>query len=82
VKLVSISPGVDVIYDHNFLRFFPIFAEKIGVILKYQCYDQLFSEFSFVSSQKRQFFRKIFWRKYLKNHNIGPSELRRQRCKF
>jgi hypothetical protein len=23
-------------------------------------------------SQKRQFFRWIFWRKYLKNHNIGP----------
>jgi hypothetical protein len=29
-------------YDHNFLRFFPIFGEKIGVFLKYQCYDQLF----------------------------------------
>jgi hypothetical protein len=23
-------------------------------------------------SQKRQFFRRFFWRKYLKNHNIGP----------
>jgi hypothetical protein len=22
--------------------------------------------------QKRQFFRWFFWRKYLKNHNIGP----------
>jgi hypothetical protein len=44
-------------YDHNFLRFFPIFSEKIGVLLKYQCYDQLFSKFSFVLSQKRQFFR-------------------------
>jgi hypothetical protein len=29
-------------YDHNFLRFSPIFGEKIGVFLKYQCYDQLF----------------------------------------
>jgi hypothetical protein len=27
---------------------------------------------SFVLSQKRQFFRRIFWRKYLKNHNVGP----------
>jgi hypothetical protein len=24
-------------YDHNFLRFFPIFGEIIGVFLKYQC---------------------------------------------
>jgi hypothetical protein len=51
-------------YHHNFLRFFPIFGEKIGVFHKYQCYDQLFSKFSFVLSQKRRFFRKIFRRKY------------------
>jgi hypothetical protein len=31
-----------------------------------------FSKFSFVLSQKRQFFRYIFLRKYFKNHNIGP----------
>jgi hypothetical protein len=66
-------------YDHNFLRFLPIFGEKNGIFLKYQCYDQLFSKFSFVSSQKRHFFRKIVWRKYLKNHNIGPwTEIIRQ----
>jgi hypothetical protein len=59
-------------YDHNFRRFFQIVGEKIGVFLKYQCYDQLFSKCSFVLSQKRQFFRKNFRRKYLKNHNIGP----------
>jgi hypothetical protein len=29
-------------YDHNFLRFFPIFGEKIGVLLENQCYDQFF----------------------------------------
>jgi hypothetical protein len=29
-------------YDHNFLRFFLSFGEKIGVFLKYQCHDQLF----------------------------------------
>jgi hypothetical protein len=29
-------------YDHNFLRFSPIFGEKIGVFLKNQCYDQSF----------------------------------------
>jgi hypothetical protein len=44
--------------DHNFRRLFPIFGEKNGVFLKYQCYGQRFSKFSFVLSQKRQFFRK------------------------
>jgi hypothetical protein len=43
-------------YDHNVLRFSPIFGEKIGVFLQNQFYDQLFSKFSFVLSQKRQFF--------------------------
>jgi hypothetical protein len=30
-------------YDHNFLRFSPIFGEKIGVFLKKQCNDQNFT---------------------------------------
>jgi hypothetical protein len=55
-----------------FCDFPPFSAKKIGVFLKYQCYDQLFSKFSFVLRQKRQFFLKNFRRKYLKNHNIGP----------
>jgi hypothetical protein len=29
-------------YDHNFLRFLPIFGEKIGVFLKNQYYDHNF----------------------------------------
>jgi hypothetical protein len=37
-------------------KIFTFFGEKIGVFLNYQYYDQLFSKFSFVSSQKRQFF--------------------------
>jgi hypothetical protein len=60
-------------YDHNFLRFFPFSGEKNGVFLKYQCYDHFF-KISFVLSQKHQFFCKIFRRKYLKNHNIGPRK--------
>jgi hypothetical protein len=55
----------------QFSAIFPNFRQKIGVFLKYQCYDQLFSKFSFVLSQKRQFC-KNFRRKYFKNHNIGP----------
>jgi hypothetical protein len=43
-------------YDHNFLRF----SAKNGVFLKNQCYDQILSQFSFVSSQKRQFFADFF----------------------
>jgi hypothetical protein len=35
------------------------FPSKICRFLKYQCYDQLFSKFSFVLSQKRHFFPKI-----------------------
>jgi hypothetical protein len=31
-----------------------------------------FLKIAFVFSQKRQFFRQIFRRKYLNNHNIGP----------
>jgi hypothetical protein len=46
------GPGVDVMIT--------IFGEKIGVFLKYQCYDQLFSRFSFVLSQKCQFFSQKF----------------------
>jgi hypothetical protein len=41
-----------------------IFCKKIGVFLKNQCYDQIFISFAF--SQTRQFFRRIFWRKYFK----------------
>jgi hypothetical protein len=84
-------------YDHNFLRFFPIFGEKIGVFLKktmswsqfsaifpnfrrknwrFSQKPMLWSQFlqktSSSLSKKRQFFRWIFRRKCLKNHNIGP----------
>jgi hypothetical protein len=30
-------------YDHNYLRFLPIFGEKNGVFLKNHCYDQIFA---------------------------------------
>jgi hypothetical protein len=50
--------GVDVMII--FLRFFPILGEQNGLFLKYQCYDQFFSKFSFVLSQQRQFFRYFF----------------------
>jgi hypothetical protein len=48
------------------MRFFPIFGEKIGVFLEYQCYDQLFSKFSFVLSQKTPIFSQNFSAKIFK----------------
>jgi hypothetical protein len=56
----------------QFSAIFANFRRKMGVFLKKQCYDQDFEYFSFVLSQKRQLFRWIFRRKYLKNHNIDP----------
>jgi hypothetical protein len=50
----------------DFCKFLPIFGEKIGVFLKYQCYDQLFSKFSYVLSQKRHFFAKFFGENIIK----------------
>jgi hypothetical protein len=41
----------------QFSAIFDNFRRKIGVFLKNQCYDQNFAYFSFVFSQKRQFFR-------------------------
>jgi hypothetical protein len=59
-------------YNHKFCDFPQFSSKKIGVFLKYQCNDKLFPKFSFVLSQKRQLFRKIYQRKYLKNNNIDP----------
>jgi hypothetical protein len=47
-------------YDHNFLRFLPIFGEKIGVFLKNQCYDLIFRNCKSSLGKKRQYFRQIF----------------------
>jgi hypothetical protein len=51
----------------------PIFSEKNGVFLKNKCYDQLFAKkLAVILAKRRKFFRHIFRRKYLKNHNLGP----------
>jgi hypothetical protein len=53
-------------------QFSAIFSKKLAFFLNTNVMINFFSEFSFVLSQKRHFFRKMFRRKYLKNHNIGP----------
>jgi hypothetical protein len=58
-------------YDHNFLRFLPIFSEKIGVFLKNQCYDHFLCKITFCASQKRRFYSPNFSANK-KNHNIDP----------
>jgi hypothetical protein len=55
-----------------FCNFWQFSAKNWHFYQKNQCYDQFFAQFTSVLSQKRQFFRWIFRRKYLKNHNIGP----------
>jgi hypothetical protein len=60
-------------YDRNFLRFLPIFGVKNGVFLETNVtYDHIFATTSSGLSKKTAFFRRFFWRKYFKNHNIGP----------
>jgi hypothetical protein len=49
-----------------------IFGEKIGVFLKNQCCDKIFAQFSFVSSQKRQFFADFFGENILKIRTPVP----------
>jgi hypothetical protein len=43
--------------DHNFLRYVPIFGEKIGDFLKNQCYDEIYAKTSSSLSKKGQYFR-------------------------
>jgi hypothetical protein len=57
------KPGVDVMIT-IFGDFSQFSAKKIGVFLKYQCYDQLFSKFSFVLSQKTPIFLQNFFAKF------------------
>jgi hypothetical protein len=51
-------------------RQFP--AKKLAFFSKTNVMINFFKKISFVFSQKCQFFRRIFRRKYFENHNIGP----------
>jgi hypothetical protein len=59
-------------YNHNFKRFSPIYGEKIGVFLENQCFDPFFAWTSSFLNKNANFFRQLFWRKYFRNHSIGP----------
>jgi hypothetical protein len=55
-----------------FCDFSQFSAKKLAFFLNTNVMINLFSKFSFVLSQKRQFFAKFFGENILKNHNIGP----------
>jgi hypothetical protein len=65
-------------YDHNFLRFFPIFSEIIGVFLKYQCYYQPFQNLALFWVKNANFFAIFFGENILKiiTSVPAPFELR------
>jgi hypothetical protein len=50
----------DLCYDQKFMRFLPIFSEKIGVFLKNQYYDEFFSKTSSSRHFLPNFSAKIF----------------------
>jgi hypothetical protein len=60
-------------YDHNFLRFFPIFCEKLAFFSKTNVMINFFSyNLTLLWVKNANFFAIFFRRKYFKNHNIGP----------
>jgi hypothetical protein len=65
-KSAKVRPIWGRCYDHNFLRFFLIFSEKIGVFLKYQCYDQFFQNLALFWVKNANFFAKFFGENILK----------------
>jgi hypothetical protein len=48
-------------------------AKKLAFFSKTNVMITIFPKTGISLSKKRQYFRPIFRRKYLKNHNIGPS---------
>jgi hypothetical protein len=52
----------------------PNFRRKIGVFLKYQCYDQFFQNLALFWVKNAHFFAKFFGENIFFNHNIGPRQ--------
>jgi hypothetical protein len=64
-------PGVDVMIT-IFSDFCLFSVKKLAFFSKNNVMITIFPKTSSSLSKKRQFFRYILRRKYLKNHNIGP----------
>jgi hypothetical protein len=48
------------------------FSAKMALLSKTNVMIKILVNLALFFSQKRQFFHRIFWRKCLKNHIIGP----------
>jgi hypothetical protein len=59
-------------YDHNFRRFLTIFGKKLAFFLKTNVMIKILHNLALFWVKNANFFRRFFWRKYLKNHSIGP----------
>jgi hypothetical protein len=59
LPFLDYKAGVDVTYDHNFLRFSLFSAKQFAFFLKTQCSDPLFAKFSSVLHQNWQFFSPV-----------------------
>jgi hypothetical protein len=57
-------------YDHNFLRFLPIFDEKMAFFSKSNVMIKNWHNIALFVVKNANFVA-FFWRKYFKNHNIG-----------
>jgi hypothetical protein len=63
-------------YDHNFLRFSPIFVAKNGAFLKNKCNYQFFAKTGNNSDEKRHFSAKIFCENFFKIPTPGHTGFR------
>jgi hypothetical protein len=59
-------------YDHNFLRFLPIFGEKMAFFSKTNVMIKNYHNLALFWVKNANFFAISFRRKYFKSHNIGP----------
>jgi hypothetical protein len=63
-------------YDHNFLRFLPIFGEKkLAFFSKTNVMITIFAKTSSSLSKNANIFARFFVENIFKNHSIGPSKL-------
>jgi hypothetical protein len=60
-------------YDHNFLQFFPIFGEKIGVFLNTNVMITFMSKFALFPIKNDNFFDKFFGENILKIITLVPG---------
>jgi hypothetical protein len=72
VYCTPVDQGSTLWYDHNFLRFLTIFGEKLAFFSKTNVMIKILHNLALFFVKHANFFRRIFWRKYLNNHNIGP----------